>query len=305
MNTAKQIAVESSDLELHQESLCADSRRAPRATRTGKESWFRSWMLGLSIGLGCTPSETRRTINQGPPVAAVPVQSSDAGHNRFDGALWSYVGLSGPKHWSEVSAKFSLCGQGAEQSPVNIETDKGELNHDLQASYKDTPLHLVDNGHTVQEEVEPGSRILVGGRESELVQFHYHTPSENHLDGKEYPLELHFVHKGGNGELSVIAVMVEPGKANAEVDHLVGFLPHSNEEVREPRTTLHPYALLPKSLDYYGFQGSLTTPPCTEGVRWMVLKATISMSPRQIASFEHLHGANARPVQRHHVPPAR
>lgn len=325
MNTNRKTTADSRDLNPRQVGSSACLCSAPRVGAIGTMKWVCLACFSLSVGFACTASETERirSLNVPPDAelpssasmfssiharrptqaAGEPVRANGGDPGGFHEALWSYVGLSGPRHWSEISPKFSLCGRGAEQSPVDLETRKRQLNHDLRVNYKDTPLHFVDNGHTLQEAVEPGSHILVGRRKSELVQFHYHTPSENHVDGTEYPLELHFVHKDAKGQLSVIAVMVELGEANSEVEQFVNLFPHSHEEVLKSQITVHPAALMPKSLDYYGFLGSLTTPPCTEGVRWMVLKETISMSARQIASFEHLHGANARPVQRHHLAP--
>lgn len=218
-------------------------------------------------------------------------------------AHWSYEGATGPSHWGNLEADFGTCAQGRHQSPVNIRPGtalKAAL-PPLQFSYQPVPLRIVDNGHSVQVNYAPGSFITVGGKRYDLLQFHFHRPSEEALDGKRRDMVAHLVHRDAQGQLAVVAVLLEAGAASPLLETLWDRVPaakgseHLDEGVR-----INAADLLPPDRGYYTFAGSLTTPPCSEGVTWFVLKTPAAVSTQQIARFAVRYPMNARPVQSLH-----
>ena len=215
-----------------------------------------------------------------------------------DKVHWSYSGQDGPEHWGSLAEKFSVCTTGKNQSPVNL---TGMIESDLKAikiDYKDGGNKVLNNGHTIQVNYAPGSTITLDGHSFELKQFHFHSPSENTIEGRSYPLEAHFVHADPDGNLAVIAVMFEEGKENAELEKAWAHMPEQAGEPQDLKAMVNAEVLLPKQHDYYRFNGSLTTPPCSEGVWWLVMKNSDTASKAQIEKFTHvMHHANNRPLQ--------
>lgn len=214
------------------------------------------------------------------------------------GPHWGYVGETGPAHWGELDPKFSICAAGLNQSPIDIaSTIEAEL-APLAIAYASAGNEILNNGHTVQVNVMPGSTLSVDGKAFELKQFHFHTPSENTIDGKPFALEVHLVHADAEGHLAVIGVMFEEGGANPTIEALWQTMPQEAGAKQPLTTPADPATLLPEGRDYYRFNGSLTTPPCTEGVRWLVMKTPLTVSKAQVETFAAaVHGANNRPVQ--------
>ena len=210
---------------------------------------------------------------------------------------WSYEGEGAPENWAKVDKKFFMCKEGKNQSPINLTAFvKSEL-PPITFNYKLASTEILDNGHTEQVNVKEGSSITIDDIQFNLKQFHFHTPSENNINGKSFPLEAHFVHASKEGKLAVVAVMFEEGKANDALTELWAQMP---EKAGEHHTinAKHLDALLPKNRDYYRFNGSLTTPPCTEGVRWIVMKKPVTLSKTQIEKFAKImHMHNNRPIQ--------
>ena len=210
---------------------------------------------------------------------------------------WEYQGHHGATHWSELDTAFEKCGVGQQQSPIDIaQTVKAELPA-LNFHYGKVSPTIWNNGHTVQVNVPPGNTLEVGGQTYELLQFHFHLPSEEAVQGRHFPMVIHLVHKNADGQLGVVGVFIKAGPANAVLKPIFAHLPRQGEKITVDDLSLDLAALLPQSLGYYSFDGSLTTPPCSEGVNWMVLKSPVDLSPAEIASFRHLIGHNARPVQ--------
>lgn len=217
-------------------------------------------------------------------------------------AHWSYQGETGPEHWGELDPLYAQCIQGKEQSPVNIESSKvkssGELkNHSIH--YVPTDFSLVHNGHTIQANAKTANNhISVEGEEYKLIQFHFHTPSEHQVNGQNYDMELHLVHKDAKGKLAVLGIMLREGKENETLASFWGALPKEETEndisVSEP---IDLQGLLPKDQTSFHYNGSLTTPPCTEKVQWIVFEEPIEMSKEQIQAFQQNFPDNHRPVQ--------
>jgi carbonic anhydrase len=217
-----------------------------------------------------------------------------------DAPHWGYTGPMGPAQWSKLSKEFATCAVGKTQSPIDIpdaKATRGDLPPIL-FDYKPSPLRIIDNGHTIQVNYAAGSSIAVAGRRSELVQFHFHKPSEEKIDGKSHDMVVHLVHKDKDGNLAVVAVLLDRGAENPLVKTLWGNLPRSKEEeVAVSGVEIDASRLLPQDRGYYTFMGSLTTPPCSENVTWFVLKAPMNISNEEIARFAQLYPTNARPPQ--------
>jgi carbonic anhydrase len=227
--------------------------------------------------------------------AALPLSSlSMAGdHSQH----WSYDGADGPDHWGQM-AGYGLCSTGKNQSPVDVRGAVGAKLAPLAFDYESQAADVLNNGHTVQVTYAAGSELSVDSHAYELKQFHFHAPSENLLDGKQFPLEVHFVHADASGNLAVIGVFFETGAANAALAKLGKDLPVHAGDKHSLDVRVLAADLMPKSREYYRFSGSLTTPPCSEGVNWLVLKQPITASSAQIEQLHAAMGhANARPVQ--------
>ncbi len=211
---------------------------------------------------------------------------------------WAYSGASGPEHWGALNDKFATCSTGKNQSPINLtRMIEGDL-PELKVSYKTGGSEVVNNGHTIQVNYAAGSSMTVAGRRFALKQFHFHAPSENTIEAQSYPMEAHFVHADDNGNLSVVAVMYNAGKHNAELEKAWSHMPSKAGKNNKLAAQIDANNLLPENRDYYRFNGSLTTPPCSEGVNWFVMKNISMASQKQIDQFTGVvHHANNRPVQ--------
>ena len=211
---------------------------------------------------------------------------------------WSYTGPNGPEHWGALEPDFAECKLGQHQSPIDIRDARQQSLPPIQFAYKTSPLKITNNGHTVQISYAPGSFIVVGGKQYELRQFHFHHPSEEHIQGKPYDMVIHLVHADSEGHLAVVAVLVKQGKANAALQKLWDHLPAAEGEEESPAgVEVNAAGLLPENLSYYTFTGSLTTPPCSESVTWFVLKTPLEVSPAEVEAFAKLYPHNARPIQ--------
>jgi len=215
---------------------------------------------------------------------------------------WSYAGNTGPTKWAALSKEFKSCKSGDEskQSPIDIpdaKARKGDL-PGLLFNYKSVPLKIVDNGHTIEVIYPPGSVVSIDGKRYELQQFHFHKPAEEKIDGKGHEMSLHLVHKGPDGKLMVIAVLIDAGKENKALKTLWDHLPkEKDKEVTVDNVKIDAVDLLPTDKGYYTYAGSLTTPPCSEQVTWYVLKTPVQASADQIARFGRIYPMNARPIQ--------
>lgn len=211
---------------------------------------------------------------------------------------WGYGGEGAPANWHKLDPKFAVCASGKNQSPIDLGGFiKAEL-APLKVAYQAGASEIVNNGHTVQVNYAPGSTLVVDDRTFELKQFHFHSPSENRINGKQFPLEGHLVHADKEGNLAVIAVMFEEGAANAALSNLWSKMPATSGAKGTLPAGMSATSLLPASREYFRFNGSLTTPPCTEGVRWLVMKSPITASKAQVEQFSKTLGfPNNRPIQ--------
>ncbi len=245
---------------------------------------------------GCRRYRTVRTLL---PLVLVFGLTSCSEHS--ESLHWSYSGQSGPEYWATLSSEFRLCGEGTSQSPINLSGfAKGELDP-LIIDYEQGGNSVVNNGHTVQVNFESGSSLVVENRSFELKQFHFHKPSENTIEGISFPMEMHLVHADEHGALAVLAVLFMVGDNNTALESIWAEMPAVTNEPEELSIRVNAEHLLPSSREYYRFDGSLTTPPCSEGVLWLVLANQVSVSADQVGLFRNEIGhSNARPVQSLH-----
>ncbi len=211
---------------------------------------------------------------------------------------WEYTGAMGAENWGDLSPDFAACGAGKMQSPIDIKDGFQADGAPFTLDYKASPLNIIHNGHTVQVNFAPGSSMSLGGKKYELLQVHFHTPSEHAIDGKRAPLEGHFVHKSAEGALAVLGVMMQEGAENPAVESVWKHLPMSAGPAQAIEgASVYPVDFFPPKRTYHRYMGSLTTPPCSEGVNWFVLTEPISISSAQLQKFAKATGENSRPLQ--------
>lgn len=226
---------------------------------------------------------------------ALNVYAGAEGHGKE--AHWAYEGEQGPAHWGEMKAEFKQCQAGLEQSPVDIgDAAKGDLAK-IEFNYQPSPIKILNNGHTIQVNYSGDSSIKIGAQTYKLVQFHFHSPSENTVKKKPFDMELHLVHKNDKGELAVVGVFMQGGNANKTLDSVWANIPKEINKETTLTAQINAADLLPAKQSFYHFKGSLTTPPCSEGVQWFVMKEPTTVSAEQVKSFVAAVGNNARPVQ--------
>ena len=212
---------------------------------------------------------------------------------------WEYKGKHGPDYWENLNPDFSLCGNGIMQSPINFRKSYKTDLDSIKFTYKETPLKIINNGHTIKVKYKPGSYVTIDEKEYNLLQFHFHHPSEHEVEGKAYDMEMHLVHQNENSELAVIGVFMKKGKHNDTIQTLWNNIPDEigKEKKSSPIININADVLLPDDKSYYRYYGSLTTPPCSEGVSWNVFKSPMVISEAQVKKFESVIGYNSRPVQ--------
>jgi carbonic anhydrase len=216
------------------------------------------------------------------------------------GPHWTYEGADGPDHWGALDGSFSACQNGQHQSPIDIRTPATAADlPPIQFAYRPAPLQIINNGHTIQVTYAAGSAITVGGKRYELKQFHFHHPSEEKINGKSYAMVAHLVHAASDGSLAVVAVLLDAGTtASPLLSQIWPYLPaHEAAEQKHDNVQIDLTKLLPADRGYYTFEGSLTTPPCSENVTWFVLKTPTTISREQADAFTKIYPLNARPTQ--------
>jgi carbonic anhydrase len=225
---------------------------------------------------------------------------------------WGYEAKNGPQVWAQLSPEYFLCAEGKHQSPIDLVNPTPVELPPIPYNYRPTSMNIRNTGHTIEVACPEGSWIEVDGTRYQLLQFHFHAPSEHTVAGKPFEIEAHFVHKSDEGNLAVVGLLIEKGRHNSSYDPVWDHLPAVPGEAQrvevdenhpvDPRTMLSPNgqvtdeAMQPFQTSYR-YEGSLTTPPCSESVKWIVLTTPIEMSEAQIAAFKAIIHDNNRPVQ--------
>lgn len=211
---------------------------------------------------------------------------------------WTYEGEEGPEHWGELDPAYASCSGGTQQSPIDISVESDTDLPNIEFSYQEqSPLHIINNGHTIQVNAAAGSSITLEGTSFELKQFHFHTPSEHKIDGVGQAMEMHMVHMSAEGEIAVIGVLLKEGAENTGLKSVFEAMPVMAGPVQEVSGGVDPNALLPGIRTTYRYMGSLTTPPCTEGVHWLLMTEPAELSSVQIEAYRQIFEHDARPVQ--------
>lgn len=210
---------------------------------------------------------------------------------------WSYSGPTGPEHWGDLDPRFAVAKTGRQQSPVDLTGSFQSGAETVFFTYQAAPLSVANNGHSIQVDCPPGSSLTIGGRRHELLQYHFHTPSEHTIDGGFYEMELHLVHQNEQGQFAVVGVFMTTGVSHSTLREIWRYMPRQVGQSVSNDTMVDPSDFLPTDRRCVQYAGSLTTPPCTEGVTWIMMLEPISASAAQIEEFEQLIGLNNRPVQ--------
>ncbi|WP_164118840.1 carbonic anhydrase family protein [Sphingorhabdus sp. Alg239-R122] len=214
---------------------------------------------------------------------------TEAKADKADKVVWDYDGEEGPENWGDLSAEFATCKTGTQQSPIDLPARGEAKTVDVTTNYGSQSAKIVDKGYTVQADFAEGASFTSGDTTFNLLQMHMHTPSEHTVTGKSYPLVAHFVHQSGEGEFGVLGILFEEGEANASLQTILDNV--------GGETDVDIAAMLPSALTAYNYPGSLTTPPCSEGVNWHVVASPATASAEQIEALNGMMKNNARPVQ--------
>jgi carbonic anhydrase len=237
---------------------------------------------------GGTPTKVAKLRSDKAAVGQVP--NAHAAH-------WSYGGEGGPEAWGQLKPEFATCATGSRQSPIDIRSGVKVDLEPIQFDYRPTGFSVVDNGHTIQVNLGGGNSIEVQGRRFDLLQFHFHRPSEERVNGRQFDMVAHLVHKDPEGRLAVVAVLLDRGSVQPLVQTIWNNLPLEKGTEQVVRSELDMNQLLPADRRYFTYMGSLTTPPCSEGVLWMVLQQPVPVATEQVNVFSRLYPMNARPIQ--------
>jgi carbonic anhydrase len=253
------------------------------------------------------PPPAPATMPAAPPPAATPLAAPAAPAAPVAEAKpkepphWKYEGAEGADKWGELWPDWAKCRTGVEQSPIDLpkKGEKPAKTVALATAYSKVALQILNNGHTVQVPTTQGGKFTVEGVDYELLQFHLHAPSEHTVAGTKFDGELHLVHKNAKGDLAVIGLLLKKGKENKTLAPVFAAVPaeESHEPTPVAATTIDLAPLVPAKAAYYSYAGSLTTPPCSEGVKWFVLTKPVEISEAQLKKFQGvMHGENARPT---------
>ena len=246
-----------------------------------KKKMFSPFMTMLLVVLmevsACAPQNT-------PAPSAAPVH-------------WTYEGEEGPSHWGELDPAYEMCGKGKNQSPIDISASSQQDLTNIVFHYQPSQVNILNNGHTAQVNYDSGSYIEFEGVRYDVAQFHYHSPSEHAVKGKLFAAELHIVHKSADGGLAVVGLLLQEGAENKAFDPFIDNLPAEKTDVKDAGMKINAADLLPSVQTTFRYRGSLTTPPCSEGVNWLVMTTPVELSSDQLSKLKSLFDVNNRPVQ--------
>lgn len=259
--------------------------------------------FGLALGFGLVVGFGQSGCgSHGPGPAASPAASTASSRP----VEWGYHGEASPEHWAELSPAYAACGHDGTQSPIDLQSPPAVLGGEgIRMDYRTSSLRIahhqhvtdiLDDGHTIQVSVDEGSRLTTAREPYDLKQFHFHTPAEHTVDGRVHPMEIHFVHRSASGRFAVLAAFVDVGESNPNLARLIEHLPDERGGVvHRPELTIDPGVHFTSMTSAYAYQGSFTTPPCTEAVEWIVMSTPLTASRDQISAFAEKLDGNARP----------
>lgn len=252
----------------------------------------KSLIVGSGLGLlalvtGCSKSAA---VSAAPSPIASPAAPEAP-------PAWSYEGAEGPEHWGALSSDFGSCSSGTAQSPIDVLGGSGLSPAPLTLAYSASECEMTDNGHTTELRARTAQGITVGGKQYAFKQMHFHTPSEHTLNGVRHEAEFHFVHQADDGGLAVVGILATAGAASAAWAPFIDGVPAAAGGQKVAAGVVALQTLFPASLDHFAYDGSLTTPPCSESVRWLLLETPVELGAEQLATLRAAHAGNSRPVQ--------
>lgn len=279
--------------------------RFPRHSRFGLERIVMP-QIGLHFAAicGCRAGKVRCHLRiariTSASLAVVMVLAAAAPRAQWK-TQWSYEGADGPEHWGNLDPDYATCKIGRDQSPIDIRNPEKAMLPAIRFEYKSGPLNIINNGYTaVRVNYAPrnGNFLIVGDKRFELTQFHFHHPSEEYIDGKPSAMVIHLMHQASDGKVAGVAILLKEGTANSTIQQLWQYMPSTKGKEHEiPGVEINPAALIPQDTSYYTYAGSVTAPPCTEGVTWFVLKTPMSISREEVNAFANLYPHDVRPIQ--------
>lgn len=224
-------------------------------------------------------------------------KGSEVSKSESDNIIWTYEGDHGPQAWGDLKPEYGLCKNGVEQSPIDLVFKKPKTNRPIKVSYKESLVRVEDDGRTVKVHFEGGNTIEIEGQTFELQHAEFHTASEHTISGNRLPMELQLVHANPSGELAILGVILIEGPAHPIIETVWQNMPIQKEVEKEVNEKINPEDFIPQTRTYYNYTGSLTSPPCTEGVNWNVFNTPVTLSKEQILTFRQLYPSNNRPIQ--------
>ncbi len=247
------------------------------------------------IKLGNQVANTAIFFSLTAALIACNTSHAETRHGAFE---WSYQGNTGPEKWGELKPEYATCKSGHNQSPVDLASAAvpAQLGN-ISFHYQESELDVINNGHTLQIDHNSDSYVTLDGVRYNLVQFHFHGPSEHIVDGNSHAMEAHLVHQSEDGALAVLGVLMDIGDDNPFISSIWDIQPNHGERKTVEHVKIDVSDILPSDKTYFKYSGSLTTPPCTEGVHWVVFSDTVTVSQEQVAHFKSMFELSARPVQ--------
>lgn len=248
--------------------------------------------------VACSSSQDRQSTSVEAPISS---HMTTVHKGPTTPKMWSYVGLLGPENWGQLSPEYKTCETGPSQSPINLIWSKPLRSGRLQFKYRPSPISIVDNGHTIRINVSPGNILDVRGQLFELQQIHFHTRSEHTISSSSFPMEIHYVHKNSDNKIAVLGFFAIVGSPNPIMESILIRTPDVKyREILIADMLINPMDMMPRIHHHYHYMGSLTTPPCSEGVNWNVLNTPITLSKEQVMRFKARYPKNNRPIQPTH-----
>ncbi len=247
--------------------------------------------LLLLIGLYACTGDVKKA-GQGPDKITTHGATPTAAHK----AGWSYHGETGPQYWGALDESYDLCAHGEQQSPIDLSDERIAPLPAIEIDFQPFVPTVINNGHTIEVDSAQHGKMVLDGKTYTLLQFHFHHLSEHTMNGQHFPLEAHFVHRAEDGTLGVLGVFFKAGKANSDLQHIWDLAPKTPGK-KHGKTAFDAASLLPANRVYYRYEGSLTTPPCSQIVSWAIFSKPVEVSQAQIDAFARLYANNYRPTQ--------
>jgi len=295
--------VPESDFDRAMQYVCASHKTpTPKAVTPAPAKAPPTAETKTDANTGAKPADAESKATEAKPAEAKPIEKKPAKpNNKAEEAkktlAWSYDGKEGPEHWGKLSEEFSMCSAGSTQSPIDIEESLDANLKPLKLLQKFPAKEILQTNHSIQLNFRDGNIVAIDNITFKLKQANFHTPSEHSIQGKSFPLEAQFLHSDIKGNMAIVAVLFREGRPNPGLEKVLKQLPNESNKAVTLKSRLLASEMMPSNQDYYRFSGSLTSPPCTEGIRWILIKTPMTASKEQIDALAALTQHNNRPLQ--------